>query len=315
VTAAHSIVKAVVPSNVRYAARLQWRHLRTHGFASAVRWNAMWTMASIRNLVGRRRYTRLSEGELRAARRSDTVFIFGSGASLNDLSTAEWSHFARHDVFGFNLFYYARWIPVGFHLLRGTYYGDLRWQTYANEVAAEIRTNPCFAETIVILQEEYTAELGNTLIGSGVLPTRNRIFRYRTARADGLPTHSFREGLRHTAGTLTDAVNCAYLLGWKHIVLVGVDLYDSRYFFLPADQTLGQDPATGTTIGVERNAWRGQTAAEPHNTARIGIIELMAQWRPALASEGIGLSVYNPRSLLAQVLPVYAGPTRSVTHG
>ena len=44
-----------------------------------------------------------------------------------------------------------------------------------------------------------------------------------------------REGLRHVGGTLSDAVNAAACLGWTHIVLAGVDLYDSRYFWLGAE--------------------------------------------------------------------------------
>ena len=60
-------------------------------------------------------------------RRSETVFVFGSGYSLNEISDAEWQHIAAHDVFGFNAFYHQRWVPANFHLLRGGLYGELRW--------------------------------------------------------------------------------------------------------------------------------------------------------------------------------------------
>ncbi len=298
-------VKALLHDNQRYFLRSQWNHLRTDGLADTVSWNAKMTQAWVRNRLGRGRYRTMSSDDMRAARRSDTVFIFGSGASLNDLPQSDWNHFAQHDVFGLNMFYLENWIPVGFHIVRGGVYTDPRWQEFVDDLAIGIKANPLFNDTIFILQEEYYGAITNLLVGSGALPTRNPIFRYHTARGDGPPTESFRDGLRHTSGTLMDAVNCAYLLGWKHLVLVGVDLYDSRYFFLPSDQTLGWNTETGTLIGAERNDWRGQTAQEPHNTVRNGVVDLLAQWGPIMAANGVELSVFNPRSLLAQVLPIY----------
>ena len=50
-----------------------------------------------------------------------------------------------------------------------------------------------------------------------------------------------------------DTVNVAYCLGWKHIVLVGVDLYDSRYFYLPQDSTPAIDERSGVLVPSEFN--------------------------------------------------------------
>jgi hypothetical protein len=297
--------RRVLSDNARFMIRTQRQLLGSRGPAHFAHTNVRLAGAWLRDRRGRRHYRQLDENALRAARRSDTVFICGSGASLNELTPAEWAHVAAHDVFGFNHFYCQRWVPVGFHLLRGAYYGDLRWEAYATEVAEAFRTNPCFADTIVLLQGEYTAELGNTLIGRTLLPTRNRVFRYRTARADGPPTRTFAEGVRHTSGTLSDVVNCAYLVGWTRIVLLGVDLYDSRYFFLPPDKTLGMDPSTGTSAAVDANQWRGNRSDQPHNTLRTGVVPVMTEWRRALNADGVELAVYNPRSLLAGPLPVY----------
>jgi hypothetical protein len=46
--------------------------------------------AWVRDRRGRRAYKTLSENELRAARRSDTAFVFGSGRSLVDVTPEEW---------------------------------------------------------------------------------------------------------------------------------------------------------------------------------------------------------------------------------
>ena len=301
-----AVVKAVAPIGWRIAAHVQLNALRANGVVWWLRWNQMLADAWLRDRLNRRRYADLSEAQARARRRSDTVFVFGSGYSLHDLTPAEWAHVAEHDVFGFNQFFFERWVPADFHLLKGGFYAELRWQQYARQVEVALRDNPCFTNTAFVLQEGYFAQFTNQLIGYGLLPRRAGILRFHTNRTDGPPTRSFSEGLRHQGGTLADAVNCAFLLGWRHIVLVGVDLYDSRYFYLPPDQTQALDPRTLAIGGAERNETRGQRFDRAHNTVRLGVIDVMAEWREWLEAAGVRLSVYNSRSLLADVLPVYA---------
>jgi hypothetical protein len=300
------MLRAGLSPDRRFLARTQLNQLRAKGPVYWTRWNAMLARAWTRDRLRRRGYTVLDDEQVRSARRSERVFVFGSGASLNELVPEEWEHFAQDDVLGFNLFLRQEWVRADFHLLRGGIYDTLRWRPFALEVAELLRTNPCFENTILLLQgDEYLAQFTNQLVGFGLLPEGSRIFRYRTARAAGPPTRSLSEGVRHTHGTLADAVNLAALLGWREIVLVGVDLYDSRYFFLEPDQTHGVDVATGLPTGAERNPYRGTRYDEVHGTARAGVVELMGEWREALAADGVELSVYNPRSLLAEVMPVY----------
>jgi hypothetical protein len=299
-----SLYRRLVPRNTRDLIRTELGLLR-RGATYAIRWNAMLADAWVRDRLARRHYTILDEAAARRRRTSETVFVFGSGYSLNDISPAEWAHFAAHDVFGFNAFYHQHWTKVGFHLLRGGIYDELRWRPFANEVAAILEANALFRDAVFILQEEYLAQFPNQMVGYRLMPPGAALLRYRTARGPGQPTRSIAQGLRHHAGTLTDAVNCAYCLGWKHIVLVGVDLYDSRYFYLPADQTPGIDRGAGLVVGVDRNPYHGTRPQDAHATLKNGIVELMDSWSRSLAADGVALSVHNPRSLLASVLPVY----------
>ena len=87
-------------------------------------------------------------------------------------------------------------------------------------------------------------------------------------------------------------MNFAYLIGWKRIVLAGVDLYDRRYFWLDRD--------TPRSVDVGRGAGVDDT----HDRLGSGIVAELARWAAFLADEGVELSVLNPRSLLADVLPV-----------
>jgi hypothetical protein len=290
---------------VRHAVREQYNQVRARGVTGMLRRNAMLADAWARERLNRGSYSVLTESQLRAARKSDTVFVFGSGYSLNELGPDEWQHVAGHDVFGFNAFVYEKWVPIDFHLLRGGLEGTERWRPYAEQFTSVLNQNPLCANTIFLVQSEYLAQFCNQLIGYRYLRPGAKIFRYHTNRADGPPTRSFREGLRHTAGTLTDTVNAAVCLGWRQIVLVGVDLYDSRYFWLGPDETYTVDAHGRLVAGTVHP--RGVGSTERHNTARNGSVELMSRWHEWLAREaGVKLSVYNPRSLMADVMPVYS---------
>jgi hypothetical protein len=298
-------LKAIVPPNARFLVGQEVAQLRTQGPRGALTWNRVLADAWLRERLHRHHYHDLDERELRAARKSDTVFVFGSGASLNALAPEDWQHFSGHDTFGFTGFIYGRWIPIDFHLLRGGIEDSLRWREYAEEFCAAIEDNPYCRDTIFLMQSEFLAHFCNQLIGYRVLRPGRKIFRYHTARGAGAPTRRFHDGLRHIAGTLSDTVNAAVCLGWSQIVLVGVDLYDTRYFWLKPDETYAFDATTGTLVPAEMNR-HGHRAGDMHNTARNGIVELMDSWRTVLDRDfGIGLSVYNPRSLLADVMPVY----------
>lgn len=251
----------------------------------------------IRFLANRQHYRFADEAELRARRRSDTVFVFGSGASLNELSEDDWAEIARHDTFGFNWFVHEHFVRCDFHLVRGIPDTDLDpsvWRPQLEEYFCLVRANPLFAETVFLVHGGFRAINGNRAIGHRLLPQTNPVFRWRTDVRKELPSRSFGDGLVHGHSTLQECINAAYLLGWKRIVLAGVDLYDRRYFWLAPDETRSVDFR------------RGAVASETHARVASGMVETLGRWRQWLAAEGVELEVLNPRSLLAETLTVFS---------
>ena len=237
----------------------------------------------------------LTEDELRARRRGDTVFVFGSGASLNAISAEEWEAIARHDTFGFNWFVLQDFVRCDFHLIRQIADSNRRtvWEPQTREYFEALSSSPHYRDAVLLVQHELRARGVNLAFRLGVFPDTHPVFPFRTSRAR-LPAERFDEGLVHGSSTLLDAVNAASLIGWTSIVLVGVDLYDRRYFWLPEDETRALDRL------------RGASASDTHSQAATGLIETLGEWRTALRTRGVELSVYNPESLLARELPVYA---------
>src|SRR5207248_1706041 len=115
------------------------------------------TAAWLRDRRGRRDYRLLSEEQLRAARRSDTAFVFGSGRSLVDISTDEWNRIAEHDTISLREFPRQRWVRADFHLT-----GEV---DELENYAARIRENPLYEDTIFVVMEGFVAHMGNELIG------------------------------------------------------------------------------------------------------------------------------------------------------
>jgi len=240
-----------------------------------------------RFLIGRRRYRRLPSGELLQRRNSDTVFIFGSGSSLNDLSDQQWRDVERHDTIGFNWFVRQQFVRCDFHFLReigGDDFDPKSWTPRLRRYCELLAGNPHFASAIPMVQTGFRAINGNRAIGYGLLPVERPLFLWRSLVGRYEPSWSLERGLAHAHGTLHECVNFAFLMGWRTIVLAGIDLYDRRYFWMHADDPSG--------------------AAQSHRTADT-VVHLMGEWARAFETRGTRLYVYNPRSLLARTVPVW----------
>ena len=238
-------------------------------------------------------YHELSVSELLKTKTSDTIFIFGSGYSLNTMSKKWWDLFSNHDTLGNNYFIRQQWIPIRYHFIRemennANEFNKNELITHVIEFTRELSSNPLFDNAVLFMQKDYYGYLSNLLIGNQLLDNKYNIFRYRTWRGKHLPTESFREGIPRSAGAIGACINIAYLMGWKNIVLVGVDLYDNRYFWL------GYNEARDT-----------RAVDLPHRTVQRGVIEEMGKWRKKLLGRNVNLSVFNKKSLLTKVLPVF----------
>ena len=242
----------------------------------------------LRNWLGRRWYRLLSEQEILESRASDTVFVFGSGYSINDISDEEWTEISRFDTISFRDFPRQSFIRAGYHLTAEV--DDLQ------EYAARLRENPLYDSTLFVVQGGFSAINGNELIGRRMLPEGRAIYRFRR-KARGRyepPSQSLANGLVHGFSSVMSVVNFAYLMRWKQIVLVGIDLYDKRYFWLGPDEGRAYEKS-----GLKYDS-RFETANE--------IVDALGKWREIFEEVGVELFVYNPRSLLTQALPVYSLP-------
>lgn len=243
------------------------------------------TAAWLRDRVRHRSYRLLDEAALRATRRSDTVFLFGSGRSLLDITPEEWQRIAAHDTVSFREFPRQHWVRADYHLTAEV--------DELDGYARRLRENPLYADTVFVVQEGWPAVNGNRLIGNRLLPEGARVFRFRrTGRGIyAPPSRRFADGLVQGVNSSISTTNFAVVMGWKRIVIAGVDLYDKGYFWLDEGELRSYEKP-GVTAG-SGFATAGQ------------IIETLGRWRTLLAPEGTELYIADGRSLLSAVLPVF----------
>jgi hypothetical protein len=242
------------------------------------------------------RHRILSERELLQTRRSDTVFIFGSGYSLNAISQAEWRAIEEHDTVGFNWFIHQQYVRCDYHLVREIGPTDLDpviWRKYLLDYFELLRGNPRFSNAVWLIQTGFRATNGNRAIWLRLIPDHQRVFLWKSIDAE-MPSTSFADGFAHGRGTLHECINFAALMGWTRIVLAGVDLYDRRYFWLRVDEGRPDDAEPHDAI---------------HRTALMGVVDSVGTWNEQLRRRGVELYVHNPQSLLAKVLPVWNAVT------
>lgn len=240
-------------------------------------------------------------------RESDTLFVMGSGGSVNDISDAEWEKMERiGDVLSFNYFFRGEFVPIDYHIVREMKRGEDPWswslvtsEGLLNEYCETLRSNECYEDcTYFVCNQNVTWR--QMASQQAIWATYfwkyfegERIVPYQNGRA-GTPGEDISEVV-HDGSTLTDAINIGYLLGYTNIVLVGVDLNDRNYFWLEDDEVRDVD------------RYREDVDAETeHSTAR-PMMNVIPRWRDYLERQGVSLYVENPESLLHAegVLPTY----------
>jgi hypothetical protein len=253
-------------------------------------------------------YDVLSTAEMLQKRTGKRVFVFGSGYSLNDIPAEEWARFSKEDSIGFSGSIYLQKLPLTYLLLRAwteTSAGSLAWQNDSRDVLDAIERNPFLADTVFVLPTGFTSIFTNRLVGFGLWNKAHAIGYYLPDKLGRFPHRNIESGIVHGKSTLCSAISLAVALQYDEIVLVGVDLYDSRYFWLEPDKTLGWSDAEKKLV-VSDTTVRGAAVGSVHNTVNNGIVSYLGEWNSHIEGNyGARLSVYNPKSLLVTTLPLF----------
>jgi hypothetical protein len=245
--------------------------------------------------------------------KKEILFIMGSGPSLRAITGDEWERFRSvGDFVGFNDSIYQNYVDLDYYVVRELepkWLLGSKWRyaslfqsnfnlTGIKKIGERISANPKMSNTRFIVFNDILGGISLLWLWMFYGRFRRRIaFFYANLidRSISWPISESYDNIPHSGATLFDCINIGYVMGYKKIVLLGVDLRNSDYFYLGENETRPWD------LSINHRK------SEPHKTAETTLTNIK-RWGPYLELKGVTLLVQNRNSLLAGTLPVFSMP-------
>jgi hypothetical protein len=268
-----------------------------------------------------------SELDLRALKRSDTLFILASGSSINQISPARWEIIKRHDSIGFNFWPIHPFVPTMYFIEAIQENHPFGMFEPMCRIARKRARD--YGGVVKVVTELRNAFPKGLFAGFSQIPGMWHTLRTFpvAARTDSELAYGLdylrRKGLFEPAGrirsmfkqatTLSCLIALAIRMQYRRIVLCGVDLNHSQYFY----QDARLYPETASLEFCPRNGRHATNSPMPWRiTIEAVILEMKRQlldpagfqlfvesrssalW-PKI--EEVPASVFNPQNVAAEV--------------
>ena len=251
--------------------------------------------------------------------KSDTLFILGTGSSINSLSPKDFEHISNHDSLAFNNFLLHDFVP-NFYLMESSFMDEIR-----NIQAHNIKQREADYKDVKFLfkglEFDRTQELLTLLSKEKV----NLDFYYSTSiySKNNLKTKSDTEKelteilefsqkvnknrinfCYEKRATLSHLLFWAYLLGYKKIVLCGVDLNHSKYFYETEEY---KQKSNGLIIPPNPQTGVIHASNDPKaNKNNLTIQEVIEVYEKVIFKpNNIELYISSKESALSEYLPIF----------
>jgi hypothetical protein len=238
---------------------------------------------------------------LEECKKSDTIIIYGCGSSINDITDMEYHTLRQFDSCAFNWFCFSG-IPTTYYIVREQANIEKRINGQETPDNFYDYMNHDYKNSCLLIHDishhspnahNYSDHENSSRFKSEKIILRDKKLKGNDPGVKQWRDSSiFSSGLFHGKCTLTNALHFAVWMKYKKIIFVGVDLYDSRYFWL-------KDNETRHTV-----AHKKQTMNSRHQTAKdaIGLVKSVKKYYPK-----IKMYTYNKKSLLSNVIGVWDG--------
>lgn len=281
---------------------------------------SVWYVKWLRRYARKKRLQTIDQLDVKAYKQSDTVFILGSGASINELTTSDWEKVRAADSIGFNYFLVHDHVPT--YYFYETPYSSLYFDFFVktwNTKSALHKTLP------LIVQYAHYYKRGYSL--KGLKHDSQHTFfniphRYSTLNKSKLSKILQRElsgkagscdfsRIIHHRGSVSYLIAFAYLAGYKNIVLLGIDMNNHNYFY---EEKQEENPLYAELLAVKK-AYQDSRQYDTHPMIDKGISKQMYELpldeyiyllnKVIFLNEGVNLSVGSESSVLKNGLKTY----------
>lgn len=221
-------------------------------------------------------------------KKHDTVVIYGSGWSLNEISEEQWDELRQFDALGFNFFAIQKWVDPNYLII-----GDIRPEKKLDFSGRNIKDTykkyysyikDRYKDTLFVVREKQL----------NLLPSEFREkYHYHVVDQDDDINHfgNNDKTLWFNKSALFAALDWTFTMKYKRVIFAGVDLYDYRFFWLPHE---GQrEPGTPD----KKPDWAVRKVSKKHPIHK-KILGWFEDHPDVVKKSGIKLFSYNERSLL-----------------
>lgn len=188
---------------------------------------------------------RVDEVDLAAYKKSDTLFILGSGPSVNRISAERWAGIARHDSVGFNFWLCHPFVPT-FYMVESAplEQGPEVCRVYRHIAAARAADYAHTPRLVMGLHkpgrheiQEWPREFRDGFVAvTDLLPPARTFeeFRFLLHYLDRREAFAAQPGwhsLFKYASSVTALIAFGVKMGYRRLVLCGIDLGRQEYFY------------------------------------------------------------------------------------
>jgi hypothetical protein len=205
--------------------------------------------------------------ELIQKKKSDVCVFLGSGKSINDINTDEWEKFKKYDTWAINNWiYHPFFVPKFYHIEAKYYDYSLLKQRLKEKKEQYKNTNFIFKESNIKInnKKEVLWKIADNF---------SNIYIYSRKRRKGISRDNKVWNSNYSIEkkyitnsydvSLSGILEMIYRIGYKTIIMYGVDLYNSYYFWSSGDQKYGK------VHHLTNKAHENKNPEEPHNTWKI----------------------------------------------
>jgi len=195
---------------------------------------------------------KITEKSFKSHKSSDTLFILGSGWSVNGVDEEEWDTVRKHDSIGFNWFCRHEFEPT-YYLIReqanlpSRRKGGDSLKRFIRLINRHRNMYCCIADVRHHTPKAHNFAADDRIEHKCWVVNDNNSKKHRRKLLEYMDESPSKTGLLHGNCTLFNVMHLAKFLGYKKILFIGIDLNNSRYFWLKKNQSRYTLDAKGKT--------------------------------------------------------------------
>lgn len=249
-------------------------------------------------------------------KKSDTIFILGSGSTINEINNKQWKNIKKHTSIGFNYFMFHDFIPDSYLIEPVRRNHDLLYKNliklikvkkkYLSKTKIIMHRMGCY-KIIKYHFKNYGIDFKLFTPFDFGCKTNEKLKKILNSPLMKLSNYFFLPA--QGCASVERIILSAYLQGFKKIVLCGVDLNNNEYFFYKKADYENNLKKNAIAIKKFNNCHHAKNIHVTNDIQKckmgITISEILKIYNKHFKKNNVNLFILNKKSALSEFLPIY----------